>query len=149
MEAINFLRYDLWGTSILDTHIWIDTANMNSFTKYQNVVRTNLMAGLKTDYDAAGDGAAKVAAYTKWARKVDSTFVACMLYNDTFTYAGTLGTVTARSQTNSKYNAHWFYYWTTKIEDTSNYNTGSSFTVLQAALDAMVPELLKKTMNNT
>lgn len=160
MEAMNYLRYDLWSatsSNILMKYIWEKTDSaVDTFTEYQDVIRTDLIGALKTDYDAANSNTNRVAAYTKWARKLDATWVACKLYETSFDWnGGTLGTngylgrVNARQESSSKTGAHWFYYWTNKIEDTTNYNTTSSFTVLQAALDAIIPELLKKTMSDT
>jgi hypothetical protein len=93
---------------------------MDTFPKYQNVFKTNLMTALKTDYDtadAASNAANKVAAYTNWARKIDASATACRLYEGSFDWTAStgLGTFNARGQSNSKPNAHWLWYFTDKI----------------------------------
>ena len=48
LESLNYLRFDLYETTTYKTTILDNAANMDTFQKYQNVVKTNLMNDLAT-----------------------------------------------------------------------------------------------------
>lgn len=144
MEAVNYLRYDLYGGTILKTSVWDKTSSMDTFDKYQNTIKTELMGPLLTQYTAAGDDTARVKAYSVFRRKVDSLFIACKLFELNISGAGTagLGSMNFRATSNSKTNAYWFYQWSLILTN-DTYTT--DYTVIDAEETKIIAELLKNT----
>jgi hypothetical protein len=164
MESVNYLRFDLFESTAYKTTILDNAASMATFAQYQNVVKTNLMNDLATEFAAAGNGTDKVAAYDKWARKVDESYIACRILGDignisgAFTHAVThYGTWPLSSnETNGKSYARWFYQWTyIDLEDTTGgsriNNVSGSFVSadLRTCLDKAMEGLRTYTMTST
>lgn len=163
MESVNYLRFDLYESNLYKVDVLNNAGNMDTFAKYQNVVKANLMDKLSS-YSSGGTAAANVAVYDTWARRVDESYIACRLlgssignFSGPFSHSVThYGSWDSNATAGGTKYGKWFYQWTyVDLEDTTggsrinNVSGTPVYTDLRTGLNNIMLGMRTHTMTAT
>lgn len=163
MESVNYIRFDLFGTTYYKTDILNNAANMDTFPKYQNVVTTNLMNKLSS-FAGAADNTAKIVVYDQWARYTDEAYIASRLIgagigsiasidNGPWTHTHSTKTYYKTWESDKVYGANklakWFYQWTYIDLENTTVNPSMVITELKGGLADIMGKMRQFTLGDT